>query len=59
MGKTKPTWGGARQGAGRKPLGKVSIFARLPEAAAVELKKRAKDENTDLGNYLIDKLNLL
>lgn len=59
MERTKPTWGGARKGAGRKPLGKVSIFARLPEAAAVELKKRAKEENADLGSYLVNKLNLL
>ncbi len=57
--KEHTTWGGARQGSGRKPLGKVSIFARLQEKAADELRRRAAEREMDLGSYLTEELHLL
>lgn len=57
--KKHPTWGGSRQGSGRKKLGKVSVFARLQEQAAQELRRRAEDQGVDIGSYLTNELKLL
>lgn len=57
--KKHPTWGGSRQGSGRKRLGKVSVFARLQEQAAQELRRRAEDQGVDIGSYITTELNLI
>lgn len=50
--------GGARKGAGRKKLGKATLYAAIPHDALNELKKRAKSENMLVGDWLVKHLGL-
>jgi len=48
------THGGRREGAGRPLSGNTAtIYARVPDGFANELKQRAKEENLSVGEYLI------
>lgn len=58
MGKAMEHRGGARKGAGRKKLGKATLYAAIPHDALNELKKRAKSENMLVGDWLVKHLGL-
>jgi hypothetical protein len=50
----KHTHGGRRKGAGRPLSGNTAtIYARVPDGFAFELKQRAKNENLSVGEYLM------
>lgn len=57
MDKTKK-WGGARPGSGRKKLGHVVLWARMPEEAVNKVKIMAQKEGKTVGEYLQDALDL-
>lgn len=58
MGKAIEHRGGARKGAGRKKLGKATLYAAIPPNALDELKRRAKNENMLVGDWIVKHLDL-
>ena len=56
--KRKENRGGRRPGSGRKKLGKATLYTAMPPGALFELKKRAKNENMLVGDWLVKHLDL-
>ena len=52
-------WGGAREGAGRPSKGNVQFNCRMPQSAISELRRRAKEQNKAIGDYLCEVLDLI
>ena len=57
----KNTWGGKREGSGRKKVvqDRAILYAAIERAALNELKRRAKEANKTIGAYVTEALNLL
>lgn len=51
--------GGAREGAGRKKAGNAVLYCRMPQATVAEIKRRASEKKTAVGNYIMKELNLI
>lgn len=53
-----PTWGGARQGSGRKKVGNAVLYAKITQEALDKLKAAAAEEGLPVGTYITKALNL-
>lgn len=56
--KKHPTWGGSRQGSGRKKVGNAVLYAKIPQEALNKLKAAAAEEGLPVGTYITKALNL-